>query len=68
MKHKLILVVFVVLLSLAMIPFGFTMSPEPYVFGWLPFPLFYWWILMAVNLAFVLWVAKEFVKHEKEDE
>ena len=68
MKHKLIFIIFIVLLLAAMIPFGFTLSPEPYVFGWLPFPLLYWWIHMLLNLVFVLWVAREFVKHEGEDE
>ena len=68
MNHKKILTIFVVLLLLALIPFGFTSTPEPYVFGWLPFPLLYWWILMIVNLVFVLYVAKEFVKYEGEDD
>lgn len=68
MNHKRILTIFVVLLLLAMLPFGFTKSPEPYIFGWLPFPLMYWWALMFVNLGFVLYVAAQFVKNEKEDD
>lgn len=67
-KNTLIKVVFVILLLLAMLPFGFTKSPEPYVFGWLPFPLFYWWILMFVNLIFVLIVAKDFVNNGEDEE
>lgn len=67
-KNTLIKVVFVILLLLAMLPFGFTKSPEPYVFGWLPFTLFYWWILMFVNLIFVLIVAKDFVKNGEDEE
>ena len=51
-----------------MMPFEFTKSPEPYMFGWLPFPLFYWWILMFVNLIFVLFVVKDFAKNEKDGE
>ncbi len=67
-KNTLIKVVFVILLLLAMLPLGFTKSPEPYVFGWLPFPLFYWWILMFVNLIFVLIVAKDFVNNGEDEE
>jgi len=66
MNNKLVFIVFVILLMLAMLPFSFTESPEPYVFGWLPFPLFYWWILMFVNLVFVLIVAKKFVESSKK--
>lgn len=66
MNNKIIFIVFVILLLSAMIPFSFTESPEPYIFGWLPFPLFYWWLLMFINLAFVLIVAKKFVNHSKK--
>lgn len=65
MNHKKILTIFVVLLLLAVIPFSFTANPEPYLFGWLPFPLLYWWVLMVVNLIFVLWVAKKFTESSK---
>ncbi len=71
MNHKLILIIFVILLLLGMVPFSFTATPEPYIFGWLPFPLLYWWILMIINLIFVLWVAKKFtdsVKRRRNDE
>ena len=67
-KNKIIMGIFIVLLLLAMIPFSFTKSAEPYIFGFLPFPLFYWWILMVVNLIFVLIVAHDFVKNEKDEE
>ncbi|WP_297281315.1 hypothetical protein [uncultured Anaerococcus sp.] len=67
-KNKFILCIFIILLFLAMMPFEFTKSPEPYMFGWLPFPLFYWWILMFVNLIFVLFVVKDFAKNEKDGE
>ncbi|MDD7305757.1 MAG: hypothetical protein PUG67_04125 [Peptoniphilaceae bacterium] len=67
-KNKIIMGIFIVLLLLAMIPFSFTKSAEPYIFGFLPFPLFYWWILMFVNLIFVLIVAHDFVKNEKDEE
>ncbi|MBC8587208.1 hypothetical protein [Paratissierella segnis] len=67
MNHKLILSIFVVLLLLAIIPFSFTASPEPYIFGWLPLPLLYWWSLMVINLIFVLWVAKKFTESAKEE-
>lgn len=68
MKHKLILSIFAILLLLGMAPFSFTATPEPYIFGWLPFPLLYWWILMAINLIFVLWVTKQFTKNAKKEE
>lgn len=68
MNHKLILGIFAILLFLGVAPFSFTATPDPYLFGWLPLSLGYWWVLMAVNLVFVLWVAKEFVKHAKEEE
>ena len=71
MNHKLILIIFVILLLLGMVPFSFTATSEPYIFGWLPFPLLYWWILMIINLIFVLWVAKKFtdsVKRRRNDE
>lgn len=67
-KKNIIKIIFAILLLLAMIPFNFTNSPEPYLFGWLPFPLFYWWILMFLNLIFVLFVAYDFVKNEKDEE
>lgn len=67
-KKNIIKIIFAILLLLAMIPFSFTKSPEPYIFGWLPFPLFYWWILMFLNLIFVLFVAYDFVKNEKDEE
>ncbi|MGN9165817.1 hypothetical protein ACTNDY_11150 [Tissierellaceae bacterium HCP3S3_D8] len=65
MNHRLVLTIFIILLLLAMIPFSFTATPEPYIFGWLPFPLLYWWGLMIVNLIFVLWVAKKFTIYSK---
>ncbi|MDR7870883.1 MAG: hypothetical protein RIN55_08500 [Tissierellaceae bacterium] len=68
MNHKLILSIFAVLLLLGMIPFSFTATPEPYIFGWLPLPLLYWWVLMGINLIFVLWVANSFVKNAKEED
>lgn len=68
MNKKRIFVIFVILLILAMVPLKFTTAPEPYVFGWLPGPLLYWWILMVLNLIFVFWISKEFVKSEKEEE
>lgn len=66
-KKKLVAIVFIILLTLGMFPWPFTANPEPYIFGWLPFPVFYWWVLMFVNLAFVLWVAKVFVAEAKEE-
>lgn len=67
MNHKLILGICSILIALAIIPFSFTASPEPYIFGWLPLSLLYWWVLMIVNLAFVLWVAKKFTDSAKEE-
>lgn len=68
-KHKKsIAVIFIILLTLGMAPWPFTATPEPYIFGWLPFPVFFWWVLMFINLAFVFWVASVFVKEAKEDQ
>lgn len=67
MNNKLILTIFVVLLCAGMIPFEFTSTPEPYVFGWLPFSLLYWWILMFINLIFIAWVCRSFVKSAEKD-
>jgi hypothetical protein len=61
MKNKIIIPIFVVLFLLGAVPWPFTAQPTPYIGGWLPFPLAFWWILMAVNLIFVLLVAKHFV-------
>lgn len=65
MKTKLIAVIFAVLLLLAAVPFSFTEGAQTYLFGWLPLALAYWWVLMIVNLIFVLWVCKSFVKHSE---
>lgn len=67
-NHKLVLTIFVILLLAAMVPTSFTATPDPIFFGWLPGPLLYWWVLMAVNLAFVLVVAKKFVENEDEED
>ncbi|AVP54347.1 hypothetical protein K144313037_07460 [Clostridium tetani] len=67
MNNKLILSIFAILLCAAMVPFGFTSKASPYIFGWLPFPLLYWWILMFVNLIFILWVCSCFVKSAQKD-
>ncbi len=71
MNHKLIGAVFAVLYFLGAFPFSFTEGTPVYLFGWLPLSLLYWWVLMVVNLVFVLWVCRRFVessKHEKEEE
>lgn len=65
-RNTKIFVIFVILLLAAMIPFEFTMNPEPYVFGWLPFPLLYWWILIAINFSFMIWVAYPWLKGDKK--
>ena len=67
-KKNVIKIIFVILLMLAIIPFDFTKNAEPYIFGWIPFPLFYWWILMFLNLIFVLKVAYDFVRNENDEE
>lgn len=71
MNHKRIGIIFAILYGLCIIPFPFTANNGVYLFGWLPFTLLYWWVLMFVNLAFVLWVCHRFVKsheNDKEDE
>ena len=65
MNHKLIGGIFAVLYFLCVIPFPFTQGTPIYLFGWLLLPLAYWWILMVVNLLFVLWVCKCFVDSNK---
>lgn len=67
-NNKLIFLIFTILLLAAMIPFNFTETPYPILFGWLPATLLYWWGLMGVNLIFVLWVAKAFVNDDKEED
>ena len=67
MNHRRILTIFVILLLLAIIPLPFTAGEQTYLFGWLPLALAYWWVLMLVNLGFVLWVCRKFVKSSQED-
>ena len=54
MNHKLIGGIFAVLYLLCVLPFPFTKGAPAY-----------WWILMVVNLLFVLWVCKCFVDSNK---
>lgn len=68
MKHKRIGIIFLALYLLSAIPFPFTQGTQIYLFGWLPLALMYWWILMVLNLIFVLWVCRSFVKHSKKEE
>lgn len=65
MNHKVIGSIFAVLYLLCVIPFPFTYKSSVYLFGWLPLSLAYWWVLMVVNLLFVLWVCKCFVDSSK---
>lgn len=67
MNHKKIGIIFVILFLLSMLPMPFTAGSQTYLFGWLPVALAYWWVLMIVNLIFVLWVCKVFVKSSKEE-
>ncbi|SHH17708.1 hypothetical protein SAMN02745245_00746 [Anaerosphaera aminiphila DSM 21120] len=71
MKNKIIIPIFVVLFILGAFPFKFTAQSGNYLFGWLPVPLAFWWLLMIVNLVFVLIVSKHFVnvsERESKDE
>lgn len=68
MNHKLIGIIFLVLFLLSAAPFPFTQGEQIYLFGWLPLALMYWWILMVLNLIFVLWVCRTFVKSSKKKE
>lgn len=61
MNNKRVGIIFVILFLLAALPLPFTGGEQTYLFGWLPAALAYWWVLMAVNLAFVLYVCKKFV-------
>lgn len=67
MNKKLIAVIFAILLLLAAIPLPFTAGSQIYLFGWLPLSLAYWWVLMIVNLIFVLWVCRSFVRHSAKE-
>lgn len=62
MKNKVIVPIFIVLFLLAVIPFGFTTLTNSMLFGWLPASLAFWWMLMILNLVFVLAVCRHFVK------
>lgn len=68
MNHKRILTIFVILFLAGAIPWPFTSGEQTYLFGWLPGCLLYWWILMIINLIFVLWVAKVFVASNEKKE
>lgn len=68
MNHKLIGVIFAVLYLLGALPLPFTKGEQMLLFGWMPICLLYWWILMVVNLIFVLWVCKRFVDSNKEED
>lgn len=66
MNHKWIGGIFAVLFLLCVAPFPFTEGAQTYLFGWLPLALAYWWVLMVVNLVFVLWVCRCFVNSGKK--
>lgn len=68
MNHKLIGTIFAVLFLLGMLPMPFTAGEQMLLFGWLPLALAYWWVLMVLNLIFVLWVCKSFVNSSKKEE
>jgi hypothetical protein len=56
---------FVLLFLAAAIPWPWTARPEPYLFGWLPFPLFYWWVLVVLNFIYILWAANEWLRSKR---
>lgn len=68
LNNKLILTIFIILLLAAMIPTKFTETPDPILFGWLPGPLLYWWVLMGINLIFVLVVSKKFIESDEGED
>lgn len=68
MNNKRVGIIFVILFLLAALPLPFTSGPQTYLFGWLPLALAYWWVLMIVNLVFVLLVCKKFVEAGKKKE
>ena len=68
MKNKIIIPIFLVLFLLSFIPFAFTESCTPLLFGWLPTPLAYWWILLVADLIFVFIVCRHFVKTSEKEE
>ncbi len=68
MSNKKVFWIFLVLLCAAALPFSFTTRPEPYIFGWLPFPLFYWWILVVVNFVFLFRVTRSWLAEQRKKE
>lgn len=67
-RNQKVLIIFIILLLAGAIPFKFTANPEPYIFGWLPFPLLYWWILVVLDLVFLLWVTYSWLNDNKKKE
>lgn len=67
MNNKRIGIIFVILFLLAALPFPFTAGVQTFLFGWLPASLAYWWVLMIINLVFVLVVCKKFVESSKAE-
>lgn len=68
MKNKVIIPIFVVLFLLGFLPWPFTTGNQILLFGWLPLTLGFWWLLMIVDVVFVLIVSKHFVNTSKEEE
>lgn len=67
MNNKRVGIIFVILFLLAALPLPFTSGAQTFLFGWLPVSLAYWWVLMVVNLIFVLRVCKKFVETSKKE-
>lgn len=54
-----------VLFLVGFIPWPFLYSPEPYLSGWLPLPLAFFWILEALYVIFVAYVGYDWLKSER---
>lgn len=55
----------IILFLVGFIPWGFLYDPEPYIGGWLPFPLAFFWVLEAIYVVFVAYVSYDWMKSER---
>lgn len=65
-RGRKLFLVWVILLMLTFIPWPWFYSPEPYLSGWLPFPLFYFWVVEFVYVAFVIYVGVTWAESKQD--
>lgn len=54
-----------VLFLLSFIPWPWYYSPEPLIGGWLPFPLFYWWVVEVMYILFISYITYRWLQGTK---